>query len=68
MRLLDFLAKNDCTIMGVNYLAHGDNFSSHCEVSIEYNAREASVLKEILSQRYQERLVSFLSAKDAYQA
>ncbi|WP_120944357.1 RelA/SpoT family protein [Helicobacter labacensis] len=68
VRLLDFLAKNDCTIMGVNYLAHGDNFSSHCEVSIEYNAREASVLKEILSQRYQERLVSFLSAKDAYQA
>ncbi len=68
MHLLDFLTKNDCTITGVDYCGYRDEFSSHCEVLLEYTAKEASALREILSQKYQERLVSFSSLKDAYQA
>ncbi len=68
VRLLDFLTKNDCTITGVNYFGYRDEFSSHCEILLEYTAKEASALKEILTQKYQERLVSFSSLQDAYQA
>lgn len=68
LQLLDFLAKNDCNIVGINYASYRDNFSSHCEVLFEYNDKEINTFKDIVMRKYQERLVGFSSLKDAYQA
>ncbi|WP_185962968.1 RelA/SpoT family protein [Helicobacter mehlei] len=68
LQLLSFLAKNDCNIVGINYAGYKDSFSSHCEILFEYNDKEISTFKEIVTRKYQERLVGFSSLKDAYQA
>ncbi|CAM2819849.1 RelA/SpoT family protein [Helicobacter felis] len=68
LRILEVLHKNHCSVVGVNYSGYGDDFSSHCEIIVECNARDASALKELLTQVFKEKLVSFSSLKDAYQS
>ncbi|WP_205439239.1 RelA/SpoT family protein [Helicobacter suis] len=67
LHLLTFLIKNDCHIVGVHYRGYRDNFSSHCEILFEYNAKEVRAFKDIVMRKYQERLGEFSSLKDAYQ-
>ncbi|BCZ17191.1 Penta-phosphate guanosine-3'-pyrophosphohydrolase SpoT [Helicobacter sp. NHP19-003] len=67
LQVLNFLIKNSCDIVKVQYASHG-KYSTSCEILFEYTGkREIGEFNEILTQKYKDRLTEFSSIKDAYQ-
>ncbi|GMB96492.1 RelA/SpoT family protein [Helicobacter sp. NHP22-001] len=67
LQILNFLIKNDCSIVRVQYASHGQ-YSTNCEILFEYTGKkEIGEFKDILTHKYKDRLTEFSSIKDAYQ-
>lgn len=62
---LNSLAKMNCNIIGVSYTGYKSQFSTHCEILFETDAKDIKPLKELLMTKY--KIIEFLSLKDAYQ-
>ncbi len=61
---LQFLAKNDINVLGVDLGSQKNSYASHCEVQIESHIKDAKLLRNILAQRF--RIIDLYSQKDAY--
>lgn len=61
---LQFLAKNDINVLGVELGSQKSSYTSHCELQIESHIKDAKLLRNILSQRF--RIIDLYSHKDAY--
>ncbi|BDQ26660.1 RelA/SpoT family protein [Helicobacter heilmannii] len=67
LQVLNFLNKNDCNIVKIQYASHGQ-YSTSCEILFEYTGkREIGEFKDMLTHKYKDRLTEFISIKDAYQ-
>lgn len=61
---LQFLAKNDFNVLGVDLGSQKNSYTSHCEVQVESHIKDAKLVRSILAQRF--RIVDLYSLKDAY--
>lgn len=61
---LQFLAKNEINVLGVDLGSQKNSYASHCEVEIESHIKDVKILRNILAQRF--RIIDLYSQKDAY--